>query len=234
MLSEQDRPGFIGVLWSLSIEEQFYLVWAVLVSFLPIKFIKYFLIVVIMISTGFRLLNDGNERVLYFHTFSVMSDLAIGGLAAYVSFNTASFCNFYNHLSRMSILAIYAIGLAFIFIIPTRFGVNPMNWVLRLALALFFAFVIAEQNYSQNSLIKMKKLKIVSWLGKITYGLYLLHMIALFAVTFFLFRVGLVATDMAYIVILAFGGFAVSVVISFLSYRFFESPFLRFKRYFAS
>ncbi len=46
-------------------------------------------------------------------------------------------------------------------------------------MSLFFIFIVLEQNYARRSPLKMSRLKIISRLGVYTYGLYLLHPIAL-------------------------------------------------------
>jgi peptidoglycan/LPS O-acetylase OafA/YrhL len=77
-----DSLNFLTVMWSVSVEEQFYLVWMLSMVLFPfIKQKKYFLLYGIALIVGsivFRFLHSNEERTLYFHTLSVVSDLALG------------------------------------------------------------------------------------------------------------------------------------------------------------
>ena len=93
----------------------------------------------------------------------------------------------------------------------------------------FFSFLILEQNYSSNSLFKLGNFKILTWLGKISYGIYLTHMIAIYVVN-----------DLESIV--GYSGFVIKMILaviltiigSFVSYKMIEKPFLIIKnKYFS-
>ena len=81
------EPAYIlAPLWSLAIEEQFYLIWPLLVSFLPRERLRRVLGVTIIGVLCFRvatmLLWPVNERVQYLATPSRLDVLAIGALMA--------------------------------------------------------------------------------------------------------------------------------------------------------
>jgi len=71
-----------NVMWSVSIEEQFYLFWPLIFTFLPKRFWIYPILLVIAGSLFFRIMNNDDQIVLNFHTFSVLVDLGIGALMA--------------------------------------------------------------------------------------------------------------------------------------------------------
>src|SRR5262249_12711906 len=98
---------------------------------------------------------------------------------------------------------------------------------------LFFAFIIAEQNWASRSLLKMSRLKLCSFLGRYTYGLYLLHPLALLLAGALLGLplVGAEVVDPT--VICGFVGLILSLALSMASYHLLELPFLRIKQRFA-
>jgi len=234
MIAAADRPGFIGVLWSLSIEEQFYLVWAVLVAFVPRGLLKYMFLVIVAVSTVFRFQHAGDDKVLYFHTLSVMSDLAVGAGMAFLAWRYSWFKIRFEGLNRFSILGIYFAGFTLIWFYPSLFQIDQMAWLQRLLFAVFFAFVIAEQNYAINSLVKLGNFKLISKLGILTYGLYLLHMIALFFVETLLGRISRFFSDYTNFVFLGIAGMAGSILLAYLSFEYFETRFLRLKKRFVA
>ena len=97
-----------------------------------------------------------------------------------------------------------------------------------LLLALLFAFVIFEQNEAITSLIKIGNLKIANSLGKISYGLYSYHMIA---VALVLTLAAKFSVALSYASIgrwFGFGALSLLLVIfiSKLSFKYMESWFL--------
>src|SRR5690606_25507807 len=76
----------LTVLWSVSIEEQFYIGWAIILGVFALNSRKHFpsfFILVIITSITFRLAFIDDPRIIYYHTLSVISDMALGGLLAH-------------------------------------------------------------------------------------------------------------------------------------------------------
>ena len=70
-------------LWTIAIEEQFYLAWPWLLKgflkFLPVLFIS-----LIVGCMAYRIYFIAHPRMIYYGTFSVLSDFALGGLLAFL------------------------------------------------------------------------------------------------------------------------------------------------------
>ena len=234
VLTTVERSSFVGITWSVGVEEQFYIIWAILFLLLPKHFYKYLFPVIIAASCLFRFCNQQNEKIEYFHTLSVVSDLAVGGGMAYLAINKPNFERFFQRLKKSRIVSIYLAGFILIWLCPSLFWLDQVGWLQRLIFSLFFAFIIAEQNYAAHSFYKMSGFKILSKLGIYTYGMYLLHPIVLYLAGIGFLFLRLEQTNLLTAVFFIIVSLAISIFISFVSYEFYESKFLRLKRHFNS
>ncbi|MBC6989616.1 acyltransferase family protein [Hymenobacter sp. BT491] len=225
--------AMIGITWSVAIEEQFYLVWPLLFLVVPKRYYQAIFYGVILCSLVFRYLHRTDGDTLYFHTLSVMSDLAMGGLFAYHCRFNPRFVGFFQNLPKLVIGLAYLLGFALLLYRDDLYPGTSAAVVARLVSTLFFAFIITEQNFAGHSPSKLSRLTTLSRLGKYTYGLYLLHPIAI-QVTILLFRGAHLSRESVG------GGFsyagialAISLIMSYISYRYFEAYFLRLKHKFS-
>jgi len=222
-----------SITWSVAIEEQFYFVWPLLFYFIPRSFYKLIFPAIIIASALFRLAHVDNGLTLYYHTFSVISDMAVGGFVAYLVITSAAVKEFFANLRSPVIALVYLAGVlmilfsSFLFIGPVLLTLN------RIANALFFAFVILEQNYAQGSLIKMSAVKPISALGKYTYGLYLLHPIAIMCCVQLMQRLRFDLNNLFIGWLQGLLALLLSILACYASYHLYEKYFLTLKARFA-
>jgi peptidoglycan/LPS O-acetylase OafA/YrhL len=76
--------GLLGVTWSLAIEEQFYLVWPLVVGFCSIPVLRWIALSVVCLSPVLRLFLSAMGVDLYANTFSRLDGLMAGALVALV------------------------------------------------------------------------------------------------------------------------------------------------------
>jgi peptidoglycan/LPS O-acetylase OafA/YrhL len=104
----------------------------------------------------------------------------------------------------------------------------------RIIMACTFILIILEQNYARKSIFKVGNWKIISKLGKYTYGLYCLHPIAIlisvtllrkFALNNYSWQIWLLELPISFIL---------CVIFSYISYTYFESRFLKLKSNFSN
>jgi peptidoglycan/LPS O-acetylase OafA/YrhL len=221
--------GSTNITWSVAIEEQFYLVWPLLLRVFSRRLHAYVLCVIVGASFLFRLAHADSSMVLYFHTMAVISDMAIGGLAAYLSINSEQFRRTFRDAKRRWLVATYVLGLILLIWGDAVFVGSVGIASGRIVFALFFAFVVLEQNFSERSFGKAGNLKMISRLGIYTYGLYLLHPIVITllqgALRYVRHEPSTIPGELAFGVV-AFVG---TIVVGYLSYTYFERPFLLLK-----
>jgi peptidoglycan/LPS O-acetylase OafA/YrhL len=223
----------VNITWSVAIEEQFYLVWPLLFMLVPRRCYPAIFCSVITTSTLFRYFHRMDHATMYFHTLSVASDLAIGGMCAWCCLNKPVLRNWLQHASTPVIAGIYLVGFSELLFRDALYATPTAQVFARLAHGLFFAFIILEQNYADHSFVKLSRFRRISSLGKYTYGLYLLHPLAIQATDLLMRSVRLTAGTLFSGLFYAASSLVIALVLGILSYKFLETPFLRLKHRFA-
>jgi peptidoglycan/LPS O-acetylase OafA/YrhL len=234
---EKPDALLLSVLWSVAVEEQFYLTWPLVLSIVPLKKFRYVFPAIMVFSLVFRSFYSGagdhDFAVRYFHTFSVIGDMALGGLFAYLVSYENKFKSFITNMSRPAIIMIYVLTLVFTLFKDNIFVPGVAVVFERLIIASLFGLIILEQNYAKNSFYKMGRLKTISSLGVFTYGLYCLHFMGLYFAIKVMNSLQLNGSlnSVAFSMILL--ALLLSIGISLMSYHFYEKWFLRLKDKFA-
>ena len=153
LLGLNDRINFLSATWTVSVEEQFYLTWGVLIGLLSFKKKATYLIffaIIILVSLIFRYNHLDDSRMLYYHTFSVMSDLAFGGMIGFYAFSGKAKQHFEN-LTRRQITFFYVLAF-FIFLFESHIFHGVLFTFERFVPGIIFSFIILEQVYCKNSI----------------------------------------------------------------------------------
>jgi peptidoglycan/LPS O-acetylase OafA/YrhL len=224
-------PMMISINWSVAIEEQFYLIWPILFLIFPPQKFWIQCCVIIITSFVFRFL-IGNSAMMYYHTLSVMSDLGIGALTACLCYYNKRFLKMLEDLDKRLIILLYVIGISLLMYTDLIFD-KDLNSLIRVVNALFFAFIIAEQSFSSQSFFKFSNNKLISSLGKYTFGLYMLHPIGIQA-SIILFRYLNIDRSNSLVSGFSYSAFAflISMSLAFAAYHLIEKNFLSLRKRF--
>lgn len=228
----RENLNFLTATWSVSVEEQFYLSWGVLITVFGFRKKFFFPVFFLLIIAGvlvFRLLHTGEERTIYFHTFSVVSDLAFGGLLAWLVVYR-HIDRFFRTLPRWVIILAYILGFGALFLDGWLLS-STLAFAARLVPEIVFGFIVLEQVYAEHSFYKIDRIPGFFEAGKLTYGFYLFHSIFIyyFAQLFHDFHL---TNNPGYYMLFVCAVFVSTYSTAWLSFRFFETPLLRFKRFF--
>ncbi|MEP6675439.1 MAG: acyltransferase [Ferruginibacter sp.] len=225
------------VLWSVAVEEQFYLTWPVFIKYINRKMYPVLFAAIIIFTLVFRWFHTGHTDadygIRYFHTFSVIGDMALGGMIAWYCSYDSPLLRFIKNMRRWQIILLYILTLVVILYKKVIFyDALPLTFE-RLVLAILFAFIIAEQNYAEHSFFKFSKFRTISKLGIYTYGLYCLQFIGIILVQQLGEKMGFDFKTLPQALTACLLALIFTIAISMSSYHLFEKHFLKLKDRFA-
>lgn len=214
----------LGPTWSVSVEEQFYLIWPLIFVLLPKKnFLWGILLIItssIFLSSFFEL---SNKNLIY-----CISYLGIGALAAYIAYHYEGFVRKITNISVFTLLPVFLLLLLTIYTslyIYSSFLFIPI-------IAILISYIILQQCYGTKG--ALKKIPLLERMGKYTYGLYLYHVICNFVVyTLFVTILKFDESIWMAVVFRPIISLILSAIVSIFSYRYMESYFLRLKEHFS-
>lgn len=222
-----DLPYWCAQTWSIGVEEQFYYLWPWIIKY-PKKsgwILTLFLsVTLLLLFSGTYLLDKTDEEKIsaittFFGQFRIQT-MALGGLCAYLVYSQKT--KFLDFVFRKDVqIVVYAL-LAVLFFSGVHF-----TGFLELY-ALFFSFFVLNVSCNKNTVISLEN-KIMSYLGKISYGLYIYHVFVIVLIINGLRTFAPQLSGTAYQVILYILSFVLSVAVTALSYNYFEKPLLAFK-----
>ncbi|MEG0483461.1 MAG: acyltransferase [Acinetobacter sp.] len=163
----------LGVLWSLSVEEVFYLAFPILCIALGRgKGFIVFLLAVIVYAPYFRSLHFAEESGAYlYHYFSSFDGIAIGCLTALIAHN------FKIHSQAVNIITaiVSALMIALYLYAPIK-EVSTWGISVFALLSAILIFCFSQHPQARASSIFAK---VMVWIGKRSYEMYLFHLIIL-------------------------------------------------------
>ena len=218
-------------LWSIAVEEQFYLAWAFVLRYLH-KRIVLVCILMILGSVIFRWLHLHKESQLFFNTLSYLGNFGIGGLAAWLAFNNATFIRRVETLNKSSILSIYLFFIVLTMGYFEWFQTPFMVVFEKLVFGVFFAFLILEQSFAKHSLFKLGRFKCISFLGQLSLGLYCIHGIVLTVAMLFLKSQGFATHYWQVFLVNPLLILSITIGFSRLSFSYFENPIHQLRKRF--
>jgi len=215
--------------WSVSIEEQFYLFWP-LIFLLPKRTWIYAILLVIISSITFRILHYNDVTVLYFNTIAVLVDLAMGGLVAYLIKTNNSIRAFFENSSTITHIILFACTFCFLFWIDLLYTFKYGAAIARIGISISFALIIAAQAITTSeSKLNLSNISFANKWGKYTYGIYLIHPIPLALLDVGIRILHISSTNFITSLIIGMIAFILTLILSKMSYIYFESKFLILK-----
>lgn len=217
--------------WSISLEEQFYLLWAFVMKYL-VKYLPLVCFTMITVSVIFRSKNIENNHMLAFHSLSALGNFGIGALCAWASHTKKAFVSFIRNLPGWAIFTFYLLFLALTVFYFRIFHGQTATIIEKIVFSLFFGFIILEQNFSRKSLFKFGRSGIMSYLGQISLGLYCYHGLILTIIAPAFLSLGIANQPLQVFLINPLIILILTVSLAIISYELAEKKIHRLRRYF--
>jgi peptidoglycan/LPS O-acetylase OafA/YrhL len=209
--------GLLGVTWSLAVEEQFYLVWPLVVRFCTEAQLRRIAIAVICLSPALRFYLSLHQVNIYSNTFCRLDGLMAGALLAVV-IRSADF-----HPSKFVTRA----WILFLVSVPLALGIEIFHarWIgFSAVAAASVSFVYLALFSTPKWLRAILTNRPLVYTGTISYGIYILEKIPVDVVKV----LHLDGHPFLSLTITTGATFTLAAV----SWRFLEKPFLKLKRNF--
>ncbi|MGV4876677.1 acyltransferase family protein [Acetobacter indonesiensis] len=206
----------LGVLWSLSVEEVFYLTFPMVALLLRRQsLILMFWSLIVLIGPFYRMAHQDDESGFLFAYFASFDGIAIGCMAAVLTSRLSVNSTVLRYLQPVTI-----IGMVSLYLYRSIGGTNI--WGIT-AMALGAAILLVGSVHHANGPIisRLRLLRGVEWTGRLSYELYLFHLIIL----------GLLRTVLPASTIAATGAERLGLLVVFLAGSFLIASLIG--RYFA-
>jgi peptidoglycan/LPS O-acetylase OafA/YrhL len=173
-------PDYFSHFWSLSVEEQFYLVWPWVILFAPRRSLVPAAFIMIAVGPLTRLASVAaqfNSVSVFAFTLSNLDALGAGSLLALVCGGLVPSSGVVRWLRRWALPGGVAV-LAVIKLLYSSAGFTVPDHVLYgSATACVFAWVVAGASHGFTGIAgRFLQLRPLVWLGRISYGIYVYHL----------------------------------------------------------
>lgn len=215
--------GWLGITWSLAVEEQFYLVLPPLVYFLPRRILPYLFGLFIVCAPFIR--GEISEQAAIVHPLARADSLIGGALLAWV----LRYTNFGQTAAQRLKFLYLIFGL---FLVGTLF----LNWrggrigggLTHFWLAGFYStFLLLAVIHKEGLLSRILKTRILVWFGVLSYGIYMLHQ-AVNGLVHGLINASVPQIRNMHDAVLTLLAFVITLVLAACSYYFIEKKILRY------
>jgi len=226
-----DQLIYLKIISSIYMFIQFYLIWGIILKYL-VRYIKPIAFLLVIIGIIIRIIHSAGGVSFSLDTLAYGIPIGIGVLTAAAIRNDSKIVKIVKTFSKRINITLYVIGI-FLFLLGYILMENYyFAALIPLFTSLFFGFLMIEQTFGENSFVQLKNYKILSYLGKISYGMIVYQAIIGVLIMIAMESLDFDSTSVYTIVLIVLAGFIGTMVISDLSFKLFEKPLIRIRREF--
>ena len=208
--------------WSLGVEEQFYLFWPWLIKITsPLKTVIVFTVCFLIVKLIVRVVavDSVAYQLVYFTRFDCMS---IGAMGAILYYNGI---NWFRQIMVHPITQIISWG---VLIASVKLFTLLPDIITHELIAAITVVIIVNSAFNPKPVINLEN-RVFDFLGKISFGIYVYHILIIFLLQKSISGFISEMTAPVQFVIIFLTVILSTIITAYLSYRFFESPFLKLK-----
>lgn len=223
MMYQENFPDVspLRVMWSLCIEEHFYIIWGLIFYFISLKNIPKLIIISIATSFIFKIIYS----IYDISTLDILTNIDMFAFGAIPAYLFVFHKEFIGKIEQIPAVYKYCFALfVLLIIVLTSNNLLSSETILNSAIFGVLFSVLILFTLGEKNAFKISDQSILAWLGKYTYGLYLLHTIFINLFN----KIGNNYNLNWYTIVVL--SFIITVFLSFLSYHLFEKQFSKFKR----
>jgi peptidoglycan/LPS O-acetylase OafA/YrhL len=214
-----------GPLWSISVEEQFYIGWPLLLRFFGVSRIKQLTIAMLMLAFGTRILlalYGVKHPGVWCNTLARLDPIALGAILAFILRGRAP------QIKNSLRLVLGAAAFASWWLIARFLGQDGMTSVGTYAFsALASVVLLLAVLQTDAQFLRVPPFSWLVYLGRISYGLYVFHLLAL-ALMMNVSSVPVLGIPINFVLRVGLS-FLLTVALAAVSYTWLEQPFLKLK-----
>jgi peptidoglycan/LPS O-acetylase OafA/YrhL len=215
--------------WTLSIEEQYYLLWPLVLTIVPKEKLMYAFVTLIGIALAYKIAlavySENAFYTVYYHTLTRGDAIVIGAVLALIHKQKPIVMN----VSGAWRLRAYA---ALLLSLILWVGVSDRSWfelvLVRYIFLAGFAFLMLNYLFNPGAKLAFAKKNFLHYIGKISFGIYVYHNILLPFVVKRMYKWEMESAIVFWLIYIV-----IVLLVSVLSYELLEKRILRLKDRFA-
>ena len=244
-----DLVPVTGHLWSLSVEEQFYIIWPFVIFLTPGNKLKYIVVATIIGSLLFALINYSHEIQVYnyFHTFSCSVALLTGAIIAVLKQENIpllkKLIKIAGYLAPLMLLSILLVSI----LKKLNYLEERDTYFIRIFMSVIGLYAVGTTSVDsfKGRFGHFLENIFVRKIGQMAYGIYIFHYLTYTILDPYFKQIhehyftgyddgNIILKLMRYNPTLVFFPFHIiaALLIAWVSYTYFETKILQFKKYF--
>ncbi len=217
-------------LWSVSVEEQFYLGWPLLLLLFGVKRIKHLAVALIAVAFATRIFLAGygvEHPGVWCNTLARLDPIAVGAILAFSLRGGAP------QIKNTFRFLLCGVSLAGFLFVARYLGQDGPSSIITYSLTALasVASIVAVLQTDAGRLLRHRPYSWLVYLGRISYGLYVFHLLAL-ALVAKLVVIPLLGIRFNF-ELRFIAAFLLTVLLAAASYKWLEQPFLKLKKRFS-